>query len=131
MIPELGQFALILALVFAMIQSIASLYGSWRGNVLLLRMSKPLAYGQFVFVGLAFLLLVFCLLTNDFSVLYVAENSNSQLPWFYKICAAWGGHEGSILLWVLILSVWIAAVALFSKNLSIEVTSRVPWSNGL
>ena len=125
MLPEFGQFALIIALFFALSQSIASLWASWRGNVIVMRLSRPFSYGQFFFVAMAFVILGVSLYNNDFSVLYVAENSNLQLPWIYRICAIWGGHEGSLLLWVFILSVWMFAFSLFSRKLSLETSSRV------
>ena len=93
--------------------------------------ARPLAYGQLVFVGLAFAALANAFLSNDFSVLYVAQHSNSQLPGQYRFAAIWGGHEGSLLLWALFLSVWTAAVAMFSRHLPEEMVARVLGVMGL
>jgi cytochrome c-type biogenesis protein CcmF len=125
MTPELGQLALILALLLALAQSILPLIGAWRGNNALMAVARPAATGQAVFVGVAFFILVWAFLHFDFSVQYVADNSNLQLPWYYRIAAVWGAHEGSMLLWVLILNVWTVALALFSKSLPDVFVSRV------
>ena len=125
LLPALGQLSLIIALLVSVTQAISSLYGSWRQRPHLLRLSRPLAYSQLFFVGLSFGFLMLCLLNDDFTVKYVFENSSTTLPWYYKLCAAWGGHEGSILLWVFILSLWTAAVALFSQQLALVSVSRV------
>ncbi|WP_022963789.1 heme lyase CcmF/NrfE family subunit [Halopseudomonas pelagia] len=125
MIPELGQIALIIALVLAVLQATVPLYGAWRGDTLAMGFAQPAAIAQCLFVLFAFLCLVQSFLANDFSVTYVALNSNSALPWFYQISAVWGGHEGSLLLWALILSVWTLAVAVFSRDLPDEMLSRV------
>src|SRR5207344_2028129 len=93
------------------------LAGSRRGKAVWMSVARPAVTGQFVFVVMAFACLVYCFVHSDFSVLYVARNSNSQLPLFYKIAALWGAHEGSLLLWILILSVWSLAVAAFSRLL--------------
>ncbi|MFN3580609.1 MAG: heme lyase CcmF/NrfE family subunit [Pseudomonas sp.] len=125
MIPELGQVALIIALILSVLQSTLPLYGAWRGDTLAMGFAQPAAIAQFLFVLFAFLCLVHAFLTNDFSVTYVALNSNSALPWYYQISAVWGGHEGSLLLWALILSGWTLAVAIFSRDLPDEMLSRV------
>ena len=125
MIPELGQMALILALCMALAQSFFGLAGAQRQNIAWMAVVRPAAIGQFVFVGFAFLLLVTSLLRSDFSVLYVAQNSNTELPWIYKIAATWGAHEGSLLLWTSILALWTLAVAVFSRNLPQDFSSRV------
>src|SRR5579871_4217064 len=117
MTPELGQFALILALLLALAQSVLPLWGAWRGNRALMAVARPAATGQFVFVALAFVILAYSFLHFDFSVRYVANNANLALPWYYRIAAVWGAHEGSMLLWVLILNVWTLAVAVFGKRL--------------
>ena len=117
MIPELGQFALILALCLAVVQATIPLIGSLNGTPSWVAAARPLAYGQFVFLSLAFAALVHAFLNNDFSVLYVAQHGNTELPTIYKISAVWGAHEGSLLLWVLILSSWTVAVALFTRSL--------------
>ena len=106
MIPELGQFALIVALCIALAQAILPLAGAARGNVAWMHVARPAAQGQFVFVAIAFGCLAYSFVNNDFSVLNVATNSNSSLPWYYRFAATWGSHEGSLLLWVLMLGVW-------------------------
>ena len=94
-------------------------------------MARPAVTGQFVFVVMAFACLVYSFVNNDFSVLYVARNSNSHLPLFYKVAALWGAHEGSLLLWILILSIWSVAVAAFSRQLPVSFSSRVLGVMGL
>ncbi|KAA0694597.1 heme lyase CcmF/NrfE family subunit [Halopseudomonas laoshanensis] len=125
MIPELGQIALIIALVLAVLQATVPLYGAWRGDSLAMGFAQPAAIAQCLFVLFAFLCLVHAFVTNDFSVTYVALNSNSALPWYYRVSAVWGGHEGSLLLWALILATWTLAVAIFSRDLPDEMLSRV------
>ncbi|WP_373186110.1 heme lyase CcmF/NrfE family subunit [Halopseudomonas sp.] len=125
MIPELGQLALIIALVLALLQATVPLYGAWRGDTLAMGFAQPAAIAQCLFVLFAFLCLVQAFVANDFSVTYVALNSNSALPWYYRVSAVWGGHEGSLLLWALILSAWTFAVAIFSRDLPPEMLSRV------
>ncbi len=125
MIPELGQLALIIALVLAVLQATVPLYGAWRGDTLAMGFAQPAAIAQCLFVLFAFLCLVEAFVSNDFSVTYVALNSNSALPWYYRVSAVWGGHEGSLLLWALILSAWTFAVAIFSRDLPPEMLSRV------
>lgn len=125
MIPEFGQFALILAFCIAIIQSTLPLIGSFNNNVRWMVLSRYTAFGQFFFLALSFICLITIFLQNDFSVIYVAENSNSQLPWYYRIPAAWGAHEGSLLLWVVILSFWTAAVAWWGKQLPQQLIARV------
>ncbi|MGB7650118.1 MAG: heme lyase CcmF/NrfE family subunit, partial [Gallionella sp.] len=131
MIPELGHFSLIIALCLALTLGVLPILGAARNNPVLMGAARPLAYGQFVFIGLAFATLANAFLGNDFSVLYVAQHSNSQLPAEYRFAAIWGGHEGSLLLWALILSVWTAAVATFSKHLPEEMVARVLGVMGL
>src|SRR5512139_1319868 len=125
MTPELGQLALVLALLLALAQSVLPLIGAWRGNRALVAMARPAAAGQAAFVMVAFALLVWAFLRFDFSVAYVADNSNLALPWYYRIAAVWGAHEGSMLLWVLILNVWTLAVAALSRNLPEAFVARV------
>ena len=125
MIPELGQIALIVALVIAVLQATIPLYGAWKGNTLAMSFARPAALAQFVFVLFAFICLVHAFLTDDFSVTYVALNSNSALPWYYQLSAVWGGHEGSLLLWAMILAAWTFAVAVFSRDLPDDMLSRV------
>ena len=125
MIPELGHFALIVALCVALTQAVVPLAGAARGNAAWMRVARPAAQGQFVFVIFAFACLAYCFVANDFSVLNVATNSNSSLPWFYRLAATWGSHEGSLLLWVLMLSVWMLAVSVFSRHLPLEMVARI------
>jgi len=125
MIPELGHFSLIIALFIALMLGVLPILGAARNNLVLMGVARPLAFGQLVFVVFAFAILANLFLNNDFSVLYVAEHSNSQLPLHYRFAAIWGGHEGSLLLWVTILSIWTAAVATFSRHLPEEMAARV------
>ncbi|MDE2310334.1 MAG: heme lyase CcmF/NrfE family subunit [Betaproteobacteria bacterium] len=131
MIPEIGHFALTLALFLALIQGVLPILGAARGDAVLMGLARPAALGQFVFVALAFGCLTQAFLSNDFSVLYVAEHSNSQLPMQYRFAAVWGGHEGSLLLWTFILTIWTVAVSLFSKRLPEEMVARVIGVMGL
>ncbi len=131
MIPELGHFSLIIALCLALTLGILPIIGAARNNPVLMGVARPLAYGQFIFIALAFVTLANAFLSNDFSVLYVAQHSNSQLPAQYRFAAIWGGHEGSLLLWAFILSIWTAAVATFSKHLPEEMVARVLGVMGL
>ena len=117
MIPELGHFALIVALCIAVVQAFVPLIGSFRGNAAWMEVARPAAAGQFVFVAIAFGCLAWSFVGNDFSVLNVASNSNSSLPVHYRFAATWGSHEGSLLLWVLMLTVWTLAVTVFSRQL--------------
>ena len=125
MIPELGHFALIVALCIALTQVILPLIGAARGNVAWMSVARPAAQGQFVFIVIAFACLAYSFVANDFSVLNVATNSNSSLPWFYRFAATWGSHEGSLLLWVLMLTVWMLAVSVFSRHLPLEMVARI------
>lgn len=120
MIPELGHFSLILALCVALLQSILPLIGVAKGNSKLMHLAIPTAVIQSLLVGISFLCLDYAFYSNDFSVLYVASTSNSHLPLHYRLAAIWGGHEGSMLLWVSILSVWTIAVSLFAKTLPLS-----------
>ncbi|HEX3187632.1 MAG TPA: heme lyase CcmF/NrfE family subunit [Pyrinomonadaceae bacterium] len=125
MIPEIGQFALIIALLLALTQAILPLYGASHGNRTWMALAAPAGQAQFIFVVIAFSCLAYSFITNDFSVLNVAINSNSQLPLHYRLAATWGSHEGSLLLWTLMLSLWTVAVSLFSRYLPEEMTARV------
>jgi cytochrome c-type biogenesis protein CcmF len=131
MLPELGHFSLIVALALALVQGILPIVGAARNNAVLMGVARPIAVGQFVFVAFAFCSLAYAFLNSDFSVLYVAENSNSHLPAQYRFAALWGGHEGSILLWTFLLAVWTVAVAQFSKHLPQEMVARVISVMGL
>jgi cytochrome c-type biogenesis protein CcmF len=124
MLPELGHYALILALLFAAMQAVVPLLGASTGKVQWMHMSRPLSWGQFTFLLISFVMLAISFVQDDFSVAYIAENSNSYLPVQYKISAVWGAHEGSLLLWVLLLSTWTVAVCVFSRRLPIEILAR-------
>ena len=125
MIAELGQITLILALLLAVCLAVFPLYGAWRGHDRLIDLAPSLTIGYFVFALAAFMMLVIAFLQHDFTVLYVANNSNLLLPWYYRITAVWGGHEGSLLLWILMLAGWMIAVVLFSKTLPRVFLARV------
>jgi len=131
MIPELGHFSLILALCLSLVQGIIPLVGTQRNHSAWISVAAPAAYGQFLFLMVAFGCLTYAFIVKDFSVLYVAQNANSVLPLPYRISAVWGAHEGSLLLWALILSAWTVAVALFSRTLSTLFSSRVIAVMGL
>jgi cytochrome c-type biogenesis protein CcmF len=131
MIPELGQFALILATVLALLLGVLPLWGTLNRNVVWQSLARPAAFLQFALVALAFACLAVSFLNNDFSVKYVAEHSNRLLPKPYQFAAIWGGHEGSLLLWVLMLTGWTAAVALFSQSLPLNMVARVLGVLGL
>jgi cytochrome c-type biogenesis protein CcmF len=125
MIPEIGQFALIIALLLALTQATLPMIGASRGNSTWIALAAPTGQAQFIFVAIAFCCLGYSFITNDFSVLNVATNSNSQLPLHYRLAATWGSHEGSLLLWTLMLAVWTVAVSLFSRHLPEEMVARV------
>ncbi len=125
MIPEIGQFALVLALGLALIQASLPLAGASLGRHDWTALARPMAAGQWVFVAAGFVILTHAFATDDFSVRYVAMHSNSALPFMYKVTAVWGGHEGSLLLWMLILSSWTLAVAFASRSLPDIYAARV------
>ncbi|MNF58265.1 Cytochrome c-type biogenesis protein CcmF [compost metagenome] len=125
MIPELGHLAMILALCLAVVQATLPMVGAWRGDRQWMSLAQPAAWGQFAFLLFSFLCLTQAFLVDDFSVAYVAKNSNSALPWFYKFSAVWGAHEGSLLLWALILGAWTFAVSIFSRQLPEVMLARV------
>jgi cytochrome c-type biogenesis protein CcmF len=125
MIPELGVFALVLALLLALIQGSLPLAGAHWGISGWMAVARPAAIGQFAMAMLAFACLATSFLQNDFSVLYVASNSHTELPTAYRFSAVWGGHEGSMLLWLCMLSGWTLAVARFSRQLPLPFVSRV------
>lgn len=131
MIPELGQFSVILALCIALVLGTVPLVGAFRSDARLMSVARPLATGQFLFVLFAFGCLVASFIASDFSVQNVAANSNTKLPVYYRITASWGSHEGSLLLWLLMLTGWTFAVSLFSRNLPQEVVARVLAVMGL
>ena len=125
MIPELGQFALILALCLSMVLAFFPLVGSLTNTPGWVAIARPAVFGQFTFTALAFACLVNAFLVDDFSVSYVAQHGNTLLPIMYKVSAVWGAHEGSLLLWALILAGWTAAVALFSSKLPSLMLARI------
>ncbi|HSQ81322.1 MAG TPA: cytochrome c biogenesis protein CcsA, partial [Casimicrobiaceae bacterium] len=131
MIPELGQFALIVALLVAIVQGVLPMIGAARRDSALMAVAIPAARAQFVLVALAFGCLAWSFVTSDFSVQNVAANSNSQLPLHYRFAATWGSHEGSLLLWALMLGGWGFAVSLFSRNLPDVLRARVLAVMGL
>ena len=125
MIPELGNFALCVSLAVAIMLSLFPLIGTYRHDERMINTAKPLSYALFISSVLSFGILIYLLIVNDFSVDYVLHNSNRHLPIFYRIAAAWGAHEGSLLLWVTLLSCWTLAVALFSRQMPKDATARV------
>ena len=131
MVAELGQFALALAFAIALTQGVLPLAGAARGNPAWMGVGRTAALGQFVFLAIAFGLLTYAFVSSDFTVAYVASHSNSRLPLAYRIAGVWGGHEGSLLLWVLILACWMVAVTLFSRNLPEDMVARVLGVMGL
>ncbi|MFC0444315.1 heme lyase CcmF/NrfE family subunit [Pseudidiomarina halophila] len=125
MIAEVGQFALALALAFSIVLAVYPLWGAYKGHSGAMLLARPLAYGQFLFTAIAYAALTWAFVVNDFSVAYVAANSNTQLPLAYRITAVWGSHEGSFLLWMLMQAGWIAAVAMFSRRMPVTMMARV------
>lgn len=117
MMPEIGHFALCLALGMALLLAIYPAWGAYRGDRRLMVLARPLASAVFLCVLGAFLVLAYVCVVNDFTVRYVVQNSNSLLPVWYRVAATWGAHEGSLLLWLLIMSGWTLAVAFFSRSL--------------
>jgi len=131
MTPELGHFALIMALGLAVLQSVLGLAGAYRNDIAWMQTSRTVAAGQFAFTLIAFTVLTAAFLGNDFSLLYVAQNSNTALPWPYRIAAVWGAHEGSLLLWILVLAGWTLAVVLRANRLPENFAARVIGVLGL
>ena len=131
MIPELGHFALILALLVAFAQGIVPIVGAQRRDPSLMAFAKPAARAQFLLVAFAFGCLAWSFATSDFSVENVAQHSNSQLPMHYRIAATWGSHEGSLMLWLLMLTGWATAVTFRSRNLPAVLLARVLAVMGL
>ncbi|WP_233141576.1 heme lyase CcmF/NrfE family subunit [Aggregatibacter actinomycetemcomitans] len=125
MVAELGNYALALSLAIAVLLAIFPLWGAEKGNAQLMSLARPMTYGLFFVLTFSFGALFYLFAVNDFSVQYVVNNSNTTLPIYYRLSAVWGSHEGSLLLWIWLLSLWGAAVALFSKHLPQEATARV------
>lgn len=131
MIPEIGNFSLILALLLASIQGTLPIIGAARGIPSWIALARPVVQGQFVFVLIAFSCLAYSFISSDFSVMNVAKNSNTELPFHFRLAATWGSHEGSLLLWVLMLAGWSVAVSVFSKQLPDDIVARVLGVLGL
>ena len=125
MIPELGHMALILALCMALVQASLPVIGAHRGIASWVALAKPAARAQLLFIAIAFGCLTWAFLAHDFSVQYVAANSNTALPTIYLVSGVWGAHEGSLLLWALTLALWTAAVTLFSRSVPDAMVARV------
>ncbi|MBR9787930.1 MAG: heme lyase CcmF/NrfE family subunit [Vibrionaceae bacterium] len=125
MIAEIGHFALILSLAMAVLLSVLPLWGASNNNNMLMNTARPLSWSMFLMLLFSFAILCWGFYTNDFTLQYVASNSNSQLPWYYRLTAVWGAHEGSLLLWVLIQAAWTVAVATFSRGMPQESVARV------
>ena len=131
MIPEIGHFALILALSLALCQGILPLVGAYRGDKALMDVARPAALGQLFFVAISFACLAWSFLQSDFSVLYVANHSQLALPDIYKFSAVWGAHDGSVLLWVLLAGLWTVSVGRYSHHLPPGFAARVIGVLGL
>ena len=131
MIPELGQVALLIALAMAVVQSVFPLVGAQRRNLTWMALARPAARAQLLFVAIAYACLTYVFLTHDFSVAYAAQHSNTQLPTIYRISGVWGAHEGSLLLWSLVLALWTGAVTVVSHRLPVDVGARVIGVLGL
>ncbi len=131
MIPEIGYFALIIALGIALVQSTLPIIGAARGIPSWMAVARPAARAQFVFILVSFACLMQSFLVSDFSVAYVVNHSHSAMPWYYRITAVWGGHEGSLLLWSLILAGWMVAVSFFSRHMPEDFVARVLGVMGL
>ena len=125
MIPELGHFALILALCVAIAQTVFPIVGAHLGYSRWVALARPAAFAQLFFMAISYAALTLIFINHDFSVLYAAQNSNTHLPMLYLVSGVWGAHEGSLLLWALILSLWTAAVALFSRSVPKVMLARV------
>lgn len=125
MIPEFGHLALILALFFSITQALVPAYGVKIKSLLLMQSAIPLSTLCFLLTAFSFAMLEISFLQDDFSVLYAASNSNALLPWYYKFSAVWGAHEGSMLLWCLVLSGWTLSMALLSRHLDQEFRAIV------
>ncbi|HDR1344505.1 TPA: heme lyase CcmF/NrfE family subunit [Pasteurella multocida] len=125
MIAELGNYALALSLAIAMLVAIFALWGAEKNHIQLMSLARPMTYGLFISLTVAFVALFYLFAMNDFSVQYIVNNSNTNLPLHYRLSAVWGSHEGSLLLWIWLLTLWGAAVAWFSKQLPQEAVARV------
>ena len=131
MVPELGHFSLILAFCMSLILGTLPIFGAYRGYSSWIAVARPTAYAQFLFMALSYGCLTYSCLTHDFSVKYIATNSNTSLPVIYLISGVWGAHEGSLLLWGLVLTIWTALVARFSRSIPEATVARVLGVMGL
>jgi cytochrome c-type biogenesis protein CcmF len=131
MVPEFGQLALALAFALALVQGLLPLAGAARGDAAWMSVGRSAAHGQLLCLAFAFGVLTYSFVINDFSVAYVANNSNRSLPLAYRIAGVWGGHEGSLLLWMLIFALWSVAVTIFSRRLPEDMVARVLGVMGL
>lgn len=131
MIAELGNYALALSLAVSLLLTIFPLWGAEKGHTQLMALARPMTYALFFSLSIAFASLFYLFTTNDFTVQYVVNNSNSQLPIYYRLSAAWGSHEGSLLLWIWLLTLWATMVAKLSKHLPQEAVARVLGIMGL
>jgi cytochrome c-type biogenesis protein CcmF len=129
-LPELGQIALILALAVSLLQTVLPMLGAQRGIGSWMAIARPAAWMQLMLVAFAFAILTYAFVAQDFSLRYVAQHSNSLLPVAYRYTAVWGAHEGSLLMWQLVLALWTAAVAMFSRSLPQRVVARVLGTMG-
>ncbi|MFD0966890.1 heme lyase CcmF/NrfE family subunit [Seminibacterium arietis] len=125
MIAELGNYSLALSFAIALLLAILPLWGATKGNLSLMLLARPMTYGLFFTLTVSFFSLFYLFATNDFSVQYVVNNSNTTLPLQYRLSAVWGAHEGSLLLWIWLLALWSVAVARFSRSLPQEAVARV------
>lgn len=125
MMPEIGNYLLCLALGIALVLTLWPVWGISRQNARLIALARPLAWALFLAILGAFITLVYAFVVNDFTVQYVAGNSNTALPVWYRVAATWGAHEGSLLLWVLLMSGWTCAVAALSRRMPVESVARV------
>ena len=131
MIAEIGHYALALALVLAAVQGAVPLIGAARGDLRLIAIARETAIGQAAFIAIAFFALMACYVTSDFSVATVAQNSHTLKPMLYKVAGVWANHEGSMVLWVLILSLFGLSVAVAGRNLPPPLRARVLAVQGL
>ncbi|MDH5388395.1 MAG: heme lyase CcmF/NrfE family subunit [Gammaproteobacteria bacterium] len=131
MIPEIGLFALIIAFGIAIVQGVVPLVGAARNDATMISLARPAAWAQLLFVSIAYAALTHAFVVHDFSVLYVSRHSNLVQPLMYRISGVWGSHEGSMLLWALILSIWTTAVAIYSRGLPAALMARVLAVMGL
>lgn len=125
MIAELGHFALAIAFAFSLLLAIVPIWGAYKGHGGQMALARPLTYGMFLFTFISYAALTWGFLVADFSIAYVASNSSSALPWYYRITAVWSSHEGSFLLWMLVQAGWAAALALYSTRLPLTFAARV------